>query len=516
MARSPVIVASHVIVPLVGLAANSLLAMGSYGIAGAILRQPRGLARFLAATVVFWTASTIGMELLGSVGAIGTYPILVWSVLVAGIGMAAWWLRGIGPVERRDTGESPIGWDAVISLAMVLVAALIYAIPSLLAAVKVVSDGPIYHLYFAARWWKAGRLIVVAAPFGENAATYFPANGDLWFTWLMATWGGDTLAKVGQAPFLLLAGAAAYGSARLLEAGRSASLIAACWFVTCTPLLLYSFEPNVDTIFVAGYLLAAYFFLRYARADGGTPALVLGALAAGGALGTKAIGVVFVPPMLALAIAGLLIQPGSRRVKWLRVAIVAIVPLATCGYWFLRDAWLTGNPLYPLDVRVLGHTLWAGWYGPVAMRTSPYYLPRGYLGALADIVLALLDPRLAPVWLLAVAGAWAVVNPRTRPVRPWIALFSILAVLNVALYWLVIPYRTQQRFMLHALGLAVVPMAATFDRCRWLRRGRRAPGPAHPDPPDLAVPRPRGRHPVGSEPLDPERHRLPGGPVPAD
>ena len=216
MARSPVIVASPTIMPLVGLAANGLLAMGSYGIACAILRQPRGLSRLLAAAVVFWTATTIGMELLGTVGAIGMYPILVWSGLVAGIGMAAWWLRGPGPVEPWDKGESPIGWDAVISLALVLVAALLYAIPSLLAAVKVVSDGPIYHLYFAARWWKAGRLILVAAPFGENAATYFPANGDLWFTWLMATWGGDTLAKVGQAPFLLLAGAAAYGSARLL------------------------------------------------------------------------------------------------------------------------------------------------------------------------------------------------------------------------------------------------------------------------------------------------------------
>ena len=46
-----------------------------------------------------------------------------------------------------------------------------------------------------------------------------------------------------------------------------------------------------------------------------------------------------------------------------------------------------------------------------------------------------------------------------------------MAVLNVALYWVVIPYRTQQRFMLHALGLAVVPLAATLDRGRWLRIG---------------------------------------------
>jgi hypothetical protein len=199
--------------------------------------------------------------------------------------------------------------------------------------------------------------------------------------------------------------------------------------------------------------------------------LILGALAAGEALGTKPTAVVFVPPLIVLVMGGLLIQPAPWRDRLGRLGIVAIVPMATGGYWFLRDAWLTGNPLYPLDVRVMGRNLWAGWYGPDAMRTSPYYLPPGQLGALADIALALLDPRLAPVWLAAVAGAWAVGNPRTRPVRPWIALFAAWAVLNVALYWVVIPYRTQQRFMLHALGLAVVPLAATIDRGRWLRIG---------------------------------------------
>ena len=219
---------------------------------------------------------------------------------------------------------------------------------------KVVSDGPIYHLYFAARWWKAGRLILVAAPFGENAATYFPANGDLWFTWLMASWGGDRLAKVGQAPFLVLAGLAAYGCARLLGAGRSASVVATCWFVSSTPLLLYSFEPNVDTIFVAGYLVAAYFFLRFAAAKGNTPALVLGALAAGEALGTKAVGVVFIPPLLALAIAVILVQPEPARTKIIRALAIVLVPLVSGGYWFIRNGLLTGNPLYPLEVRCAG------------------------------------------------------------------------------------------------------------------------------------------------------------------
>jgi hypothetical protein len=460
-----------VIVTLLGLAANGLLAAGSYGIAGAGLRQPRGVPRWLAAALIFWTSTTLGLELLGSAGAIVTYSILIGSGLIALVGVATWWFRREGPAEPSQAVDAPAGWDATVSLAMVLCAALVFAIPSMVAAVKVVSDGPIYHLYFAARWWKAGRLLLVAAPFGENAATYFPANGDLWFTWLIATWEGDTLAKVGQAPFLLLAGAAAYGCSRLLGVGRSAATIAACWFVTSTPLLIYSFEPNVDTIFVAGYLLATYFFLRYARADGGTPALVLGALAAGEALATKPTGIVFVPPLLAVVIAGLLIERRPRTDRLRHAAIVALGPLVTGGYWFLRDAWLTANPLYPLDVRVMGRTLWAGWYGSEAMRTSTYYLPPGQLGALADIVLALLDPRLAPIWFVAVAGAWAFGNPRTRALRPWIGLFALGAVINVVLYWVVIPYRTQQRFMLQALGLAVVPLAATLDRGRSLRIG---------------------------------------------
>src|SRR5262249_36600498 len=40
---------------------------------------------------------------------------------------------------------------------------------------------------------------------------------------------------------------------------------------------------------------------------------------------------------------------------------------------------------------------------------------------------------------------------------------------NVVLFWVFIPYRTQQRFMLQALGLAVVPLAAFLERGPWRR-----------------------------------------------
>ena len=102
------------------------------------------------------------------------------------------------------------------------------------------------------------------------------------------------------------------------------------------------------------------------------------------------------------------------------------------------------------------------------MRTSPYYLPVEDWRALWDIVLAVLDPHLAPFWLAAVARALGAGDP-AKPPDSGVWVCAALAVLNVALYWLLIPYRTQQRFMLQAVGLAVVPLARLLDRGRWLR-----------------------------------------------
>jgi hypothetical protein len=413
--------------------------------------------------------------------------------------------------------------------------------------VKVVSDGPIYHLYFAVRWWKAARLELVPVPFGENAATYFPAVGDLWFTWLVAGWGGDQLAKVGQAPFLVVAAVASYATARRLGASRDGAALAVGWFVTSTPLILVTFEPNVDTIFVAGYLAASFFFARAALGDQPETSLALGAIAAGGAWGTKPTGTVFVPPLLALAVLfsgrlqgrlGSASVPADADFSHPRMApdgsggaissvLVQLVALAGLsllmpGFWFARNAVLTGNPLYPLDIPLLG---WIGWYGPEVMRQGPYYLPRGDWRALVDIVLSVLDPRLAPFWLAAILGGWAI-GPRgerrsetvgnspesallspsplagegrgggaiARPHGPppptltlprkgggdqrghrivsckcLVVMASVLAIGNVALYWLLVPYRTQQRFFLQALGLAAIPLARLLGSSLVLR-----------------------------------------------
>ncbi len=256
-------------------------------------------------------------------------------------------------------------------------------------------------------------------------------------------------------------------------AGRSASVIATTWFAASSPLLLFSFEPNVDTIFVAGYLTAAYFFLRAWRDTGTVADHLLGGLAAGLALGTKAVGVVFVPPLIGVALLALWLRPRAHRAKVLRTLVTLAAPLLSGGFWYARNALLTGNPLYPLEIQMFGRSIVPGWYLSEAMRASQYYVPFDDWRACGDLVLGVLDARLAPFWIIALLAGCLGQRAKAAGTRWAIATFAFLAVLNVVMYWVFIPYRTQQRFMLQALGLAVVPLAMTLDRSPWLCRARR-------------------------------------------
>jgi hypothetical protein len=375
---------------------------------------------------------------------------------------------------------------AAISLGVLLMEFARLFVPSLVGAVKVVSDAPIYHLYFAAKWWLAGAITWAPIPFGESAAPYFPANGDLWFLNLVA-WTGDlTLAKVGQAPFWILAGWWVVRLCKRLGASDGVSIIGAELWMTLTPLALFTFEANVDTIFAAWFLASVLFYVEFdfrrnrespdsaaaTESPGfGTILLIHSLLAAGLAWGTKAPGLVFVPPWLAV-VSFLELRRLERRTpaavagKLAFLWGVAVVPVA---FWWIRNFVATGNPLYPLPIAAAGVTIAEGWYGPEVMRLSPYYIPFSDWRAFVDQLLAVVDPRVMPLVLFAILW-WGKRLVRARTIEErWTRLLLGLGLATIALYWCLIPYRTQQRFFLHGLALFCPLLALCMDRVRGYR-----------------------------------------------
>ncbi len=478
------------------LALNGLVFAGAWMLARGVLRAT-GPRLLLAAALIGWVSIVIGCAALGAFGCLRLGPAFVGALFVAACGLVARWITAraggrpgslhawqlAGDVPARGASAAPVAgvdragsvpalarWAAGLAVALAAWAAWDLGIAALTAPVQPVSDAPIYHLYFAVRWWKAATLARVPTPFGDSAAPYFPANADVWFTWLILPFGRETLAKLGQAPFLPLAMTALFALARELGVRPIAALVPACVWGSGTGVLVNATVANADLVMATWYLVAVLFLVRHARSRCAGD-LACAGLAAGAALGTKTVAVLFVPW---LVLAGLVLvfrrgsgaggpglTPARARARWGLCALFGVCLILPCGYWYARNLLDTGNPLYPLRVELAGHTLLPGWYTRDALGAGgPYHIPTERVDLFAQILLRGWDPVLVPALVIGLAAAvWSAARG-----RPLAGLLASLAVLHLVLFWWVNPYQTQERFLFVALALAAVPLALVLDR----------------------------------------------------
>jgi len=428
-----------------------------------------GIDRLFTTAVAGFSVIVLSLELLGLAHQLNRVSVAAICLTTGLLGL--WW-RPAPSVDRLESARasSPSALSFV-AIGLTAWAALVYLLVGLLFPVEPVSDAPIYHLYFAARWWKAGALPLVPTPFGEEAAAYFPANGDLWLTWLMTIGNGGPLVKVGQWPFLLLGAAALYALGRRVRASSSAAILPSAVWIGLPIILTQSSLANVDLIWTAFYFIAVYFLLQWledTNVDDARPMFCF-ALACGIVTGTKTVGATFVLLLLPIAVAALVTRARPRRqLAWL--AIGFILP---AGYWYARNALLTGNPLYPFQLSAFGH-IWAdGWFGKGAMEATAYHLrPAAWRVFVARVGLVCGIAGLAVVILGIIAGwSLALRQSTERSARRALALYAALALAQMALYWYVVPYNTQERFLSPAFGLALIPLSVLVDTHAMLQVG---------------------------------------------
>lgn len=457
-------------------------------------RDIDGVERTLAVALLAFLVVLGGLPVLSLFDAMALWPVAVLMGCWFGLGITVPWVvcrffaarpptanslplpsphSLYSPLSPLPLTESKVSrWLAALAVTLASWSAVYFLLRGLIWPVEVVSDAPIYQLYFAARWWQARRIEWVATPFGELAATYFPGNGNLWLTWLLVTLDSPHLAKVGQWPFLVLASFALYGMGRRLGAGPAAALFPPCvWSVTLVAALT-SGMAIVDLIFSAWLLVAVFFFQCYHQrliaADASNNPLRAGpfwclfALSAGVALGTKSIGVVFLAPLVGAA---LLFVPRCTPNRALFLCTMAIGLLLPSIYWYGSNTWKTGNPLYPLAINIGGYPLFAGWYDSNTMRrASGYHLNTNQPELLWKLLANHFDPRLFVLWIAAFFWTMVVfLRSRTRGGRCEVAL-TLLALTWFISHWWIIPYNSQGRFLLAAAGIGLVPLAGLLHR----------------------------------------------------
>ena len=455
-------------------------------VAGAAIRIVRRVfpwrgvadAALRVAVVAFALVVAAGL-LLGTAGLVGPIGYLA----AAALGVAA-------TVRlRAPAPDAPIVAATPVLLAIVLCPIVVFVVTAgLTQSPLTLYDSLSYHLLFPARWLQEHRLSIVPTPFSDEAQAYAPANGELFFLWLMAPFHGDIAARIGQLPFYFVIGAALYALARRIGAAPSHAAYVPAFALLSRPIVEQAVGADVDLVCWAMFLTALY--LGFVAIDaGGAREWALWGLAVGLYAGTKYVSLVYGPvlavqPMIGLvrgtgsaALQGCSAAPGRRKelrytkphaialqtLKRFRAVAWAIPGLLLFGApWYLRNWIVAGSPIYPSSLTIAGVTIARGAYSHAAMNHSLFHTTDVRL--LPVMLAHAFGTPLLLVWLpLFAAGAWRMAAARPR-LEAWMLLVAPLVM--IPLYWFAIPDNVDSRFMLPIALVALLPIAFVFPRPR--------------------------------------------------
>src|SRR5580765_1805605 len=153
-------------------------------------------------------------------------------------------------------------------------------------------DSLSYHLVFPARWLQDHAISIVPTPFSDPGQAYQPSNGELFFLWLMLPFHGDLFARIGQVPFLLLAGTALYAIARRSGVAPAHAAYAPLFLFLARPVVEQAVGADVDLVCAAMFLTSLYLGIAAIDSDRNRDWAMWG-VSVGLYLGTKYLAVVY-------------------------------------------------------------------------------------------------------------------------------------------------------------------------------------------------------------------------------
>ncbi|MCC6159354.1 MAG: hypothetical protein IT350_14990 [Deltaproteobacteria bacterium] len=444
------------------------LAWAAHEFARRATRRASPVERATAAMVVFHALAVAGAGVLGFAGLLTYAALQATSISSACIALA---LRRFAPTQPTpDSNDSPTARGIPIGDAMLLATGVTAIAGAFFASMPHPAfdyDALTYHLHFPVQWLNAGRIFLIETPFGDAAPEYAPANGSLWFAWLMAPWregswpaarfafaGFDALARFGQLPFAALLAASVALLAETLTGTRDHTARPAALAILMPWVVWQSATPGVDLIFSACLVAAIAFGARYALLRSSGSALLCG-MSIGLVVGTKFVGLACLPIVLGAIVA----WNGPRKPCAADIANFAVAALALGAPWYIRNWIVAGNPLFPAHVDIVGIEFFGGAYTRDAMARSIFHVPN--VGAALVVAAHTFG---YPLFFLAIA-CWVRTISAARSSQTWLVV--VLAI-PAAFIWhfIAVPYSSQNRFLIWVAALAFVPTAFSANTRR--------------------------------------------------
>ena len=342
-----------------------------------LLPLPRGKSLRLLAGLVLWQViQIVPVQLLAALQ-IGGYisRVSIPKLAALQVGVLAGTVGRLWMRKSPSSSSSQVEARPVTGLpTYILICSAVLAISYFLFALSGLSSFPsgsddlTYHLPLASRWLQDGSLNLPASGAWRFS---LPGNTEILMMVLLA-FGKQSAVFLPNCVAALMLGLASYALAMAFSKGNRAASVTVCLIVLSIPMVEFqTFSAYVDLMGTAA-IFAAFALLLIARGsqqkENGNDAVVLvpailllSALACGISLGTKPIFCFYAWMWVAFLCVIVWEKRGLGAKALLKpILAVGVGLILPSGFWFARAAVRTGNPVYPLQVRVGHHVLFHG------------------------------------------------------------------------------------------------------------------------------------------------------------
>lgn len=314
------------------LAANVLLAVAAWRVGGRCFPRDDVLARLLHTLLLAWGAIVLAAFLLSTVRCL--YPPLLLAVIAIASAAVIYRCGPVSPAVRPANKPWHVVWLAGGCLAVTSV------VPCALLEFPRDWDSLAYHIPFIDQWLRARTLN------NTNSSSWFhPGNNELLGMWFVGPFSGDFLIGLNNIPAVAVLGLGTREMGRRLGLRRVPAHLAGLAAVTPYVVTRQLLDSENDVAVAAMFVTALAYGLRAAFVPR-RPALFYWAIGLGLLPGIKyyALGYAAVVGLGVTALA--LWLRGMRPA--LKMAAAGLLGTALfSGYWYARNALLTGTPIFP-------------------------------------------------------------------------------------------------------------------------------------------------------------------------
>lgn len=225
------------------------------------------------------------------------------------------------------------------------------------------SDSLTYHLPFVVKWLQNESIWMPYYNAYVGPIGYYPGNYELLSSYLMLPFSGDYLVNFLNLFIYLPLFFAIVSVLKLAGVRNQISWLAPVIFLPTPILIRQSIIPQNDLFFLFTFVVAMYYLLKilFQNKDFKLNDIVLFSISCGLFIGTKANGIVYGVIIILVLLVGLLLKWRPKFV--ISVFIIFLFNFLMGGFWYFRNFLITGNPVFPLEVKVFAYKIFDGYYG---------------------------------------------------------------------------------------------------------------------------------------------------------